>query len=84
MGRVGSCFDNAAAESFFSTLEFEVLSRHNFKTLQEARTVVGQWCYGFYNQQRRHSAANRMAPTSYEQHHLNTPPTTSALTPEAA
>ena len=55
-----------------------------FKTLEEARTVVGQWCDGFYNQQRRHSAANRVAPTSYEQHHLNTPPTTSALTPEAA
>ena len=40
MGRVGSCFDNAAAESFFSTLEHEVLSRHHFTTKAEARTVV--------------------------------------------
>jgi putative transposase len=84
MGRVGSCFDNAAAESFFSTLEFEVLSRHDFKTREEARTVVGHWCYGFYNHQRRHSAAGRMAPAIYEQHHLSTPPTTGDLTPEAA
>ena len=40
MGRVGSCFDNAAAESFFSTLEHEVLSRHTFATKAEAREVV--------------------------------------------
>ena len=39
MGRVGSCFDNAAAESFFSTLEWEVLSRHHFTTRAEAREV---------------------------------------------
>ncbi len=39
MGRVGSCFDNAAAESFFSTLEHEVLSRHHFTTRAEARAV---------------------------------------------
>jgi len=47
MGRVGSCFDNAAAESFFSSLEHEVLSRHHFNTREEARKVVVEWAYGF-------------------------------------
>ena len=45
MGRVGSCFDNAAAEAFFSTLEHEVLSRHHFTTKAEARAVVLAWCH---------------------------------------
>ena len=40
MGRVGSCFDNAASEAFFSTLEHEVLSRHHFATKAEARAVI--------------------------------------------
>ncbi|MCP6025926.1 integrase core domain-containing protein, partial [Klebsiella pneumoniae] len=54
MGRVGSCFDNAAAEAFFSSLEWEVLSRHEFTNTGQAQTVVLDWCYGFYNHQRRH------------------------------
>ena len=66
MGRVGSCFDNAAAESFFSTLEHEVLSRHHFKTRAEAKVVVTQWCYEFYNHRRRHSSAAMMSPIAYE------------------
>jgi putative transposase len=47
MGRVGSCFDNAAAEAFFSSLEWEVLSRHEFATIATARATVIDWCYGF-------------------------------------
>jgi len=66
MGRVGSCFDNAAAESFFSTLEHEVLSRHHFATRAQARAVVGAWCHDFYNTGRRHSSAGMMAPIDYE------------------
>ncbi len=66
MGRVGSCFDNAAAESFFSTLEHEVLSRHHFTTKAEARTVVLAWCHEFYNTSRRHSSAAMMTPNDYE------------------
>ena len=45
MGRVGSCFDNAAAEAFFSTLEHEVLSRHAFATKADARKIVLAWCH---------------------------------------
>jgi transposase InsO family protein len=66
MGRVGSCFDNAAAESFFSTLEHEVLSRHHFTTKAQARTVVLGWCHEFYNTRRRHSSATMMTPAAYE------------------
>jgi transposase InsO family protein len=75
MGRVGSCFDNAAAEAFFSSLEWEVLSRHEFDSTTNARTVVIDWCYRFYNHQRRHSAANGLSPINYE---------TAALTRDAA
>ncbi|HEY5456431.1 MAG TPA: IS3 family transposase [Acidothermaceae bacterium] len=76
MGRVGSCFDNAAAESFFSTLEHEVLSRHHFRTRAEAKTVVLTWCHEFYNVKRRHSSAGRMSPNNYEN--------TAAIQPDAA
>ncbi|MCF7547606.1 IS3 family transposase [Pseudonocardia sp. WMMC193] len=66
MGRVGSCFDNAAAEAFFSSLEWEVLSRNIFDTTSRARAVVIDWCYGFYNHRRRHSAAAGLSPINYE------------------
>ena len=75
MGRVGCCFDNACAEAFFSSLEWEILSRHDFETTRQAQAVVIEWCYGFYNHQRRHSAAEMQSPNNYE----NT-----ALTREAA
>src|SRR4051794_22778961 len=75
MGRVGSCFDNAAAEAFFSSLEWEVLSRHQFAAIAAARATVIDWCYGFYNHQRRHSAAAGLSPINYE---------TAALTRDAA
>ena len=66
MGRVGSCFDNAAAEAFFSTMEHEVLSRHHFTTKAQARRVVVAWCQDFYNTRRRHSSAALMPPIQYE------------------
>ena len=76
MGRVGSCFDNAAAEAFFSTLEWEVLSRHEFIDTGHAQRVVAGWCFEFYNTQRRHSSAAMMPPVSFE--------TTAALKSKAA
>lgn len=66
MGRVGSCFDNAAAEAFFSSLEWEVLSRHELTDTHQAQAVVLDWCYGFYNHDRRHSSAGMMSPINYE------------------
>ena len=66
MGRVGSCFDNAAAESFFSTLEHEVLSRQTFTTKAAARKIVLAWCHEFYNTRRRHSSACYLSPAEFE------------------
>ena len=66
MGRVGSCFDNAGAEAFFSTLEHEVLSRHAFATKAQARQVIKTWCHEFYNTRRRHSSAALLAPAEFE------------------
>lgn len=76
MGRVGSCFDNAAAEAFFSSLEWEVLSRHEFESTRQARAAVLDWCYGFYNHDRRHSHIGMVSPITYE--------TTAVTEPEAA
>jgi transposase InsO family protein len=71
MGRVGSCFDNAVAEAFFSSLEWEVLSRHELRDPNHAKTVVLDWCYGFYNQDRRHSTIGMMSPINYEYTHTD-------------
>ncbi len=74
MGRVGSCFDNAAAEAFFSSLEWEVLSRNQFRDTIHAQAVVIDWCYTFYNHQRRHSAADGLSPVNYEIRESKTKP----------
>ena len=66
MGRVGSALDNAAAESFNSTLEWELLSRRRFATKDQARREVAAFIDA-YNHRRRHSSAEMMAPAAYEQ-----------------
>jgi putative transposase len=65
MGRVGSALDNAAAESFNSTLEWELLSRRRFATTDEARREVAAFI-DRYNHRRRHSSCEMMAPAAYE------------------
>ncbi len=66
MGRTGSCLDNAPAESFFSTLEHEVLSRHSFTTREEARRTIANWIDQTYNRTRRHSTCGMKSPVDYE------------------
>lgn len=66
MGRVGSALDNAAAESFFSTLEHELLSRQHFATKAQARRAVAIWIDQFYNPRRRHSTNGMKSPIDYE------------------
>ena len=65
MGRVGSALDNAAAESFFSTLEFELLRKKHFATTADARREVARFI-DRYNTTRRHSACERKSPIDYE------------------
>jgi len=66
MGRVGSALDNAAAESFNSTLEWELLSRRHFATKDQARREVATFI-DRYNHRRRHSSAGMLPPVAYEQ-----------------
>jgi transposase InsO family protein len=65
MGRVGSALDNAAAESFNSTLEWELLSRRRFATKDQARREVAAYI-DRYNHRRRHSSAEMLPPVAYE------------------
>jgi transposase InsO family protein len=66
MGRVGSALDNAAAESFNSTLEHELLSRSRFATKADARRAVARFIDA-YNHRRRHSSCEMLPPVAYEQ-----------------
>lgn len=66
MGRVGSCFDNAAAGSFFSSRQHEVLSRYHFRTRRQVKQIVVEWAFNFYNSRRRHSACDSKSPIDYE------------------
>ena len=71
MGSVGDCFDNAMCESFFATLECELLDRRHFKTQREARIAVFDFIEGWYNPQRRHSALHYLSPINYERSHCS-------------
>ncbi|MEE1820859.1 IS3 family transposase [Streptomyces sp. BE20] len=66
MGRVGSCFDNAAAEAFNSLLKVEYVHRHRFATRAEARIKIATWIADFYNTRRRHSRAGGLPPAEFE------------------
>lgn len=66
MGSVGDCFDNAMCESFFATLECELLDRRRFKTQAEARLAVFEFLEGWYNRHRRHSALGYLSPAEFE------------------
>jgi putative transposase len=66
MGSVGDCYDNALCESFFATLECELLDRSSFRTPAEARLAVFEFIEGWYNPQRRHSALGYESPLAFE------------------
>jgi putative transposase len=69
MGSVGDAYDNALCESFFATLECELLDRRRFATQGEARLAVFEYIEGWYNSNRRHSALDYESPISYERKH---------------
>ncbi len=66
MGSVGDAYDNAMCESFFATLECELLDRRKFKTKAEARMAIFEFIEGWYNPARRHSALGYQSPNNYE------------------
>jgi putative transposase len=71
MGSVGDCFDNALCESFFATLECELLDRVTLRTPREARTAVFDFIEGWYNPRRRHSALDYESPLVFEHQHAH-------------
>ena len=66
MSRQGNCYDNAAMESFWSTLKWELVYRRDFATRQQARTAIFDFIECFYNTTRRHSALNYFSPVDFE------------------
>jgi putative transposase len=66
MGSVGDCYDNAMCESFFATLECELLARVKFSNHREAELAVFDFIEGFYNTHRRHSSIGYVAPIIFE------------------
>jgi putative transposase len=66
MGSVGDAYDNAMCESFFATLECELLDRRKFKTKAEARMAIFEFIEGWYNPARRHSSLGYQSPINYE------------------
>ena len=70
MGSVGDAYDNAMAESFFATLECELLDRTRLHTQAEARMAVFEWIEGWYNPHRRHSSIDYLSPNEFERRHL--------------
>ena len=69
MGATGVCWDNAAAESFFGTLQLELLDRQTWKTRRQLAQAIFEYIEAFYNPERRHTSINNMSPIDYENSH---------------
>ena len=76
MGSVGDAYDNAMCESFFATLECELLARRRFTSQAEARMAVFSYIEGWYNPARRHSGIGYLSPIAYETQMINEAETT--------
>lgn len=66
MSRKGDCWDNAVAESFFSTLKNELVHDVGFATRDQARAAIIEYIEAFYNRQRIHSSIGFVSPVHYE------------------
>ena len=66
MSRKGNCWDNAVAESFFATIEYELIMKHDWHTRGEARRAISRYIEIWYNRQRRHSTLDYVSPAEYE------------------
>lgn len=73
MGTAGDCFDNALAESFFATLQTELLDRHHWSTRRQLQGAIFDFIEAFYNPRRRHSSLAYLSPVNYEKMHRAAP-----------
>mgnify|MGYP000284655872 CR=1 FL=1 len=71
MGTVGDAYDNAMAESFFATLECELIARRTWETKTQARLAIFTWIEAWYNPRRRHSALGYLSPVNFERNYQN-------------
>jgi len=78
MGSVGDCYDNAMCESFFATLECELIDRYTFRSHAEARVAIFNFIEGWYNPHRRHKALGQVSPLNYERRYCPQPLDSSA------
>lgn len=74
MGSVGDAYDNAVAESFFATLETELIDRHSWRTRADARLAVFDFIEAWYNPHRRHSFIGQLSPAEFERRYRSTGP----------
>ena len=74
MSRTGNCYDNAVAESFFSTLKRELVHHEKYKTHKEASQSLFEFIEVFYNRQRRHSTLDYRSPAEFEESLIPSPP----------
>jgi putative transposase len=70
-GSVGDCYDNAMCESFFASLECELIDRTAFPTHASARSALFEYIEGWYNRHRRHSALDYLSPAQFEAERLD-------------
>lgn len=73
MGSVGDCYDNAMAESFFATLETELIDRSDWASPAEAKAAVFEYIEVFYNRIRRHSSLGNLSPEQFEERYRSVP-----------
>ena len=66
MGSVGDCYDNSMCESFFASLECELIDRRTLRSHAHARTEIFKYIEGWYNPHRRHKALGQVSPLNYE------------------
>lgn len=73
MGSIGDCYDNAMAESFFATLETELIDRSDWTSPAQARAAVFEYIEVFYNRIRRHSSLGNISPEQFEERYRSSP-----------
>ncbi len=66
MGSIGDCFDNSVAESFFGTLQLELLDEHRWENRRQLASAVFDWIETWYNPHPRHSYCKMLSPVDYE------------------
>jgi len=70
MGTIGDCYDNSMMESFWGTMQLELLDRHTWNTRAELANAIFEWIECWYNPKRRHSRVGMLSPAEFETRHM--------------